>query len=213
MKKKIPIDSYPRKELFTFFSHTEHPFYMVSFTQDVSELYRYVKAHQLSFYYALTYLCARAINKVEAFRYTIKDKELYLIDERIPSFTDMKKDSELFYIVNAELKDTIDEFCQYAKQLSTSQDCFIVSDDNDEVIYISCLPWLETTAVTNEGNLEKDDSIPRISWGKYVERDGRLQLNISMEVNHRFIDGIHIGKFHEELCLLVDELSAQIPQK
>lgn len=213
MKTKINIDTYPRKEIFTFFSRTAHPFYMVSFTQDVTELYHYTKAHQLSFYYALTYLCTKSMNSIEAFRYTIKDGDLYLIDERIPSFTDRKKDSELFYIVTSELKDTMEAFCQYAKQVSSTQNCFLPSDDNDEVIYISCLPWLETTAITNEGNLEPDDAIPRISWGKYVEKDGRLQLNISIEVNHRFIDGIHIGQFHERLSTSIKQLAIDTTQK
>ena len=66
-------------------------------------------------------------------------------------------------------------------------------------MYLSCLPWLDLTALTNERDPDKDDTVPRISWGKYAETDGRKQLNLSLEVNHRFIDGIHIGKFQDAL--------------
>jgi chloramphenicol O-acetyltransferase len=44
-----------------------------------------------------------------------------------------------------------------------------------------------------------EDAIPRINWGKYVERDGRWMLNITLTPNHRFIDGYHIGLFFQIL--------------
>lgn len=213
MKFEIDPATYQRKEIFDFFSHSSHPFYMVSFTQDVTLLHRYVKAHQLSFYYALTYLCTKALNQIEAFRYTIKDDAIWMMGERIPSFTDMKKGSELFHIVTAPMKDDMASFCQSAKQLSNAQNRFIEDDSNDEVVYISCLPWMEVTAMRNEGDFPKDDTIPRISWGKYVERDGTLQLTITMEVNHRLIDGYHIGCFHQQLTALINELPLEPTQK
>ena len=41
--------------------------------------------------------------------------------------------------------------------------------------------------------------MPRISWGRYTEQGGRLTLGLSVEVNHRFIDGLHIGQFANRL--------------
>ena len=65
-------------------------------------------------------------------------------------------------------------------------------------------------ALTNERDLTapgaRDDSVPHIAWGKYTEKGGRLTLGISIEVNHRLIDGLHIGRFAEELTRLIDEL-------
>ena len=70
-------------------------------------------------------------------------------------------------------------------------------------IEYSCLLWIEMTALTNERDLSApgalNDSIPRLAWGKYVEEGGRKMLGISVEVNHRFIDGIHIGRFAQQL--------------
>ena len=71
----------------------------------------------------------------------------------------------------------------------------------DDLIYFSCLPWMDVTAVTNERELlapnARDDSIPRICWGKYTLGNDRVYLGISVEVNHRLIDGVHIGHFAE----------------
>lgn len=75
-----------------------------------------------------------------------------------------------------------------------------------DLIYISCLPWIELTALTNERDFDPDDAVPRIAWGKFRERDGRKILGMSMELNHRFTDGVHIGLFSQAL----DNLMAQL---
>ena len=80
-----------RAELFDFFSTVDHPFYSTTFRVDVTQLHKYTKSHGISFYYALTYLVTKAINQVENFRYTIHDGKVALLEERIPSFTDIKK--------------------------------------------------------------------------------------------------------------------------
>lgn len=52
---------------------------------------------------------------------------------------------------------------------------------------------MEITSLSSERIIDADDAIPRIAWGKYVERDGKLQLCVSVDVNHRLIDGYYIG--------------------
>ncbi|WP_283607331.1 CatA-like O-acetyltransferase [Faecalispora anaeroviscerum] len=204
---KVEKSAWARKEIFDFFSTISNPFYMVTFTVDVTPLYDHVKKQKLSFYYALIYLCTKAINNIDAFRYTIQDGELQLLEERIPSFTDLKSGSELFYIVTIPCKGSLKEFCSAAAERSRAQNCFISSeDDTNDFIYFSCLPWVEMTALTNERDMNLDDAVPRIAWGKYTEHAGRKHLNLSIELNHKFVDGIHIGRFHEELSKLIADL-------
>ena len=47
---------------------------------------------------------------------------------------------------------------------------------------------------------------PRICWGKYVPADGRETLGMSVEVNHRFIDGYHLGQFYQKLQRAINTL-------
>lgn len=98
--KYIDKSIWSRAELFDFFSTVDHPFYSTTFRVDVTQLHKYTKSHGISFYYALTYLVTKAINQVENFRYTIHDGKVALLEERIPSFTDIKKDSEQFGVVS-----------------------------------------------------------------------------------------------------------------
>lgn len=209
--RKIDMAAWERKELYDFFSGVSNPFYMVSFTVDVTELKAYTKRHGCSFYYSMIYLCNKALESVENFMYTCRDGEVYLLSERVPSFTDRKTDSELFHIVSVQVNGDIVEFCRLAGETSKNQQCFIdMSLEGDALAYYSCLPTLRMTALTNEMNFGApgfaEDNIPRIAWGKYTENGGRLELTVSMEVNHRFVDGVHIEKFAARLEKLIAEL-------
>lgn len=207
MIRDIDMSTWPRREIYDFFSPISNPFYSVTFTLDVTNLYRYVKERELSFYYALVYLCTQAVNRVEAFLYTIEDGKVRIYDKRQPSFTDLEKGSELFRMVFVPCEGSLDEFCRAAKAKSESQHFFFdPTAETNDLIYFSCLPWMDVTGLTNERNLDPDDAIPRIAWGKYIDVDGRKQLHISLEINHRLIDGVHLGRFNEELCRLIEAL-------
>lgn len=214
MDSAVDYELWERREIFEFFWAVSNPFYMVTFRQDVTKLYDYAKQNRISFYYALIYLCTKAINKVPAFHYAVRQSEIYYLQERVPSFTDLKKSSELFHIVTIPCEGSMIDFCNRAGEQSRSQSVFIdKSAENDTLIYFSCLPWIDVTAVTNERDLSspyaKDESIPHITWGKYVRENGRLELGVSIEVNHRLIDGIHIGKFAEALTCFIEDLPDQ----
>lgn len=218
MEEKVKLETWNRRELFEFFGGVSNPYYMVTFRQDVTKLYHYVKQHGLSFYYTLIYCCTRAINQVAAFRYAIRGGNVYRLDERMPSFTDLKKGSEQFHIVTMPCGGTAEEFSRNARIRSENQQKFIEQElETDGLIYFSCLPWVDVTAITNERELQapdaRDDSIPRLAWGKYNVIGDRVELGISVEVNHRLIDGLHIGQFAQALTEQMERLGEEsVPQ-
>ena len=196
------MNSWERREAYEYFSAFSNPFYMVSFRLDVTDLYRYTKSRGLSFYTGMIWVCTQAINDEEAFLITLREGKLVRIARRSPSFTALKPGASQFHIVTMDHKTDMEAFCLEADRLSKTQSAFLEAEkESDELIYYSCLPWIDLTALTQERNLSApgvlDDSIPRLTWGKYTEENGRKTLVISMEVNHRFIDGIHIGRFAE----------------
>ena len=211
MDQKMDLAVWERREIFDFFSGSSNPFYMVTFRQNVTKLVQYTKQNHISFYYALVYLCTKAINSVPAFHYVIRQSDVYWLPERSPSFTDLKKGSGLFHIVTMPCADSMIDFCEQAGERSRKQSVFIDTDmESDALIFFSCIPWVDMTALTNERDWSsqeaKDDSIPRIAWGKYVKAGDQLELGMSIEVNHRLIDGIHIGQFAEALTRSIEEL-------
>ena len=79
------------------------------------------------------------------------------------------------------------------------QTAFLQGEDTDSLIYFSCTPWFDFTALTNEHSLDRDDTVPRLAWGRWYEENDRLWVHLSVEVNHRLIDGLHIGQMKEVL--------------
>lgn len=205
--QKIDLQTWPRAESFSFFSSLNQPFYSVCFRVDVTALHAYTKKNGLSFYYAMTYLVTKALNEVENFRYTIRDGCVWLLEKRTPSFTELKPGSEQFQIITCPCEGSLAEFCRMAKEKSAAQTSFVeAASETDDLIYISCLPWFDLTCCTNERNIDIDDAIPRITWGKYIKENGREILGLSAEVNHRLIDGVHLGRFYEALQAKINAL-------
>ena len=207
--RPVELERWPRREIFEFFSGISHPFYALAFRLDVTALRRYTKVRGLSFYHSMIWLCTRALARVEAFSYAVSDGRVVKLESRRPSFTHLKPGSERFRIVTLPCEGSLEEFCAAAKEKAEKQDFFIdPAGEGIDMIFFSCLPWLDLTALTNERDLDPDDAIPRIAWGKFVEENGRLTLGLSVEVNHRFIDGLHIGRFAQELERMIAELGA-----
>lgn len=203
----VDLSSWPRREIFDFFSPISNPFYALSFRLDVTKLRSWTKERGLSFYHSLIWLCTRALERVEAFSYALSDGKLVRLESRRPSFTHLPAGSEQFRIVTLPCEGSLEDFCAAAKKKAEKQDFFIdFAGEGIDMIFLSCLPWLDLTALTNERDFDPDDSVPRLAWGRYVRREGRLELGCSVEVNHRFIDGLHLGRFAERLQESIDAL-------
>ena len=202
--------AWPRREVYDFFSRIDDPFYMVTFQTDVTAVREYTKRNNLSFYYTMVYLCTAACNAVPAFRQVIRSGQVWELEARSPSFTDLHPGSEVFHIVTMPCAGSLAEFCRAAAEKSAAQTAFLDQQgESDALIYFSCLPWVELTALTNERDHDPDDSVPRIAWGRYTAQDGRLKLGLSLEVNHRLIDGVHIGQFAQALERRIAALGAE----
>ena len=127
--------AWPRRELFDFFSPMSQPFFSVTFRQDVTRLYQFTKENRLSFYHSLVYLCTRAVNGVEAFRYALRGEDLVLFDRRNPSFTDRKPGAERFHIVTLPMEEDIRAFCAAARAKSAAQTTFLDQEDSLAVFH------------------------------------------------------------------------------
>ncbi len=209
--KYIDLENWKRKEHFEFFHRMDYPQFNICMDLDVSNLLKFVKQKELSFYYSMIYIATTVINQVENFKYRIRDDKVVLHDKIHPSFTDMNKDEDddLFKMVSLDLTDDIYEFEKIAKQTSLKQKDYFVPEKligRDDLIYITCIPWISFTHISHTISLNKNDSVPRISWGKYYKKGEKTLLPFSVQANHSFIDGFHVGKYIEKLQTFINEI-------
>lgn len=199
--KYINFHTWKRREHYNFFKGADYPQYNICMNLDITNFLEFVRLEGISFYYAMIYVSTSVMNEIEDFRYKIRNGEIILHDTLKPSFTDMKKGDRLFKIVTLDLEGDIVSFSNSAKKKSEEQNGYFPKSDGfkDNLVYYSCIPWISFTHVSNEIIMDKEDSIPRISWGKYYISDGKTLLPYSIQVNHMLLDGVNIGEYIEKL--------------
>jgi chloramphenicol O-acetyltransferase type A len=66
---------------------------------------------------------------------------------------------------------------------------------DDDRIHFTTLPWVSFTSFSHARNWGREDSVPKIAFGKFTHEGDRIFLPISVEVHHSLVDGLHVGQF------------------
>lgn len=208
MLKKINLTEWDRLEHFKVHSNRDVPLYTITTEIDVSALKLFSNKNECSFYYSLVYLSTEILDSIENFRYKIQGQEVILYDSLIPSFTDMTSGDSLYRGVTLLRGDDLLNFCESAKELSHNQTMYFpeINYPLDQLIHYSMIPWINFTGYQNQFYINKDDSIPKVTFGKYLEKDGKLMMPISLEANHRLVDGYHMGLYFNRLQEKINSL-------
>jgi len=200
--KEINIEQWARCEHFKFFNQMENPHYSINFNIDVTDLVPILKEQGYKFYDALIYFSTLAANNVEAFRYRCRDGKVYLHEQLDPSFIILDQDTELPKFISVPFNDDISILLKDIQSSTQKTDTpFLPHGDTnrDDFLYITTIPWFTFTSMTHAVSSYKDCSIPKVSWSRYFEESGRVYLPYSVQVNHSFVDGLHIYRYKESL--------------
>nr|WP_315484323.1 CatA-like O-acetyltransferase [uncultured Undibacterium sp.] len=201
--KKIDISTWNRREHFAFFRKVDLPFYNVNTQVDITGLPELAKSKSISINSLLIFLTIQSMNQIDNFRYRIRDDSVYLHDAVHPSFTHLKKGEELFRIITMDFDNDLKRFDDKLKQAveeSTSYFDLSKAAGRDDLVFMSSLPWISFTGLDHTLSLDKDDAIPRVSWGRYVTNAEQTLLPFNIRVNHVVVDGLHVGLFFEEFA-------------
>jgi chloramphenicol O-acetyltransferase type A len=201
--KKIDISTWNRREHFAFFRKVDLPFYNVNTQVDITGLPELAKSKSISINSLLIFLTIQSMNQIDNFRYRIRDDSVYLHDAVHPSFTHLKKGEELFRIITMDFDNDLKRFDDKLKRAveeSTSYFDLSKAAGRDDLVFMSSLPWISFTGLDHTLSLDKDDAIPRVSWGRYVTNAEQTLLPFNIRVNHVVVDGLHIGLFFDEFA-------------
>jgi len=72
---------------------------------------------------------------------------------------------------------------------------FDVETGRSDLIYYSVIPWVSFTSFKHASRLDREQTIPRIVFGKKYDAGDRILMPVSVEANHMIMDGFHVGKF------------------
>lgn len=212
--EKVDRSKWKRSAWCDFFGALEVPFYSVTFRLDVTALHAYAKAHGLSFYAGMIWVTMRAINRTDAFLYEIHGEDVYRNAYLNPSYT-YPYDGDLFGIntIPWNPDEPLSAFAERMKHTEADATSPLPTAEEDEAghnVYLSCLPWFDYLHVAQEFPMNRDDSTPRVLWGRFTEdSDGRLTLAYTVQVNHRLIDGVHLHYLYEALLAELNQFAKQ----
>lgn len=200
--KEIDLSSWKRREHFEFFRKSDLPFYNINVNLNIEGLREFANNNSISFNTVMLYLTVKAMNRIENFRYRLRGEQVILHDTLHPSFAHIKSGDDLFGMITVEYTGTLKDFAenvQNAINETTSYFDFTKMKGRDDFVFISPLPWISFTGVDHTISLRKEDAIPRVSWGKYFKSNNEMMLPYNVQVNHMFVDGVHVGRFFEVL--------------
>ena len=200
MVEKVKIDDWERKNQYIFFSNFINPYASVTSVIDVDKLVNYSKSNNLSFYGLMSFMILKTINSIDEFKYVLENNEVYKYDKINMTFAVLMKNKKLNFSRTVEF----DEFTNFINNFNFAKNeaensLEIPYTKENNKIYVTCTPWMRFTSIENPINYCKADSIPRICWGKYFMTDSGYNIDLSIQVNHAFQDGYHLGLFFNTL--------------
>jgi len=205
--RKIDMETWPRRQHFQFFNHFDYPHAGLCANVDITAFYPFVKEGGHSFTVATTYLLARAANAVPEFRQRIRGEEVVEHDVVHPSPTFLTDDG-LFSFCTIPYSDDFRLFAERAaEQIAAVKAQRVLENEpgQDELLYMTSMPWVSFTSLLHPIHMHPVDSVPRIAWGKFFQDGEILKMPLAVQGHHALMDGVHMGRYYA----LVEEYLSQ----
>ena len=212
MKEKIDINTWIRKDHFSFFSVFEEPFFGVTVDIDCTLTYQEAKELEVSFFLLYLHKSLLAANKIVEFSYRIIDGEVWKFDQVNASAT-INRPNGTFGFGYIDFNANFESFKINAqKEIEKVENStgLIPATSGENVIHYSAMPWLNFTSLSHARCFSFNDSCPKISFGKLRDDGARKLMSVSIHVNHALMDGFHVAQFVEEYQTLLNQKLAKI---
>lgn len=206
----IDLKTWDRKRLFYNYLGTDFPYIILTTNVDVTNPLAFAHANGVSFNLVMVYLCNKTADSIINYRYRFIDGKPFLIDHTRPTVNHIKKGEELFVI--GEGPWPCDDILEFCRKCHKNQENATLEDQERrvrhklDIINYTSLPWVEYTGFIRTIAHNGEDNAPKISFGRYFERDGRVLMPISSQTHHGLMDGYHVGQFFQKLQAACDDL-------
>ncbi len=203
----IDMDTWGRRKHFDFFREMASPHVNFCANVDITELLQWTKERQLPFTQVIVYMVARTANAVKEFRYRIRGNQVVVHDRVHPSFTVMTNVEDVFTFCTVNYQPNLMVFLKHTSEVMAFRRENPTLEDEpgqDELLFLSAIPWFSFTSFQHPMHLPATDSVPRIAWGKYFEENGRIKMPLAVQAHHALVDGVHMGRYYQYFQALLD---------
>jgi chloramphenicol O-acetyltransferase type A len=197
--KKLDIHNWNRREHFEFFSKMANPFFGIVTEIECTRGYETAKALETSFFGYYLHKSMVAVNSVDEFKIRIVDHDI-LEFEVIHAGTTIGREDGTFGFAFIPFSPSYQQFnLDLQNEIKEVQNSTGLRLNNDNIkkdlIRHSTFPWNSFSALLHPTNLDNKESVPKITFGKFSERENKKYLPISVEAHHGLVDGLHIAQY------------------
>jgi len=165
-----------------------------------------VKDRGISFTAAFVYVLTRTANSIPEFRYRIRGKSVVEHEVVHPSFTVLVNEDVFSFCLVHYTEDFWHFAARVSERIAFVREHPSVEDKpgQDDLLYLSAMPWVTFTSVMHPLNLSPPDSVPRFTWGKIFDEGQRVKMPLSVQAHHALLDGIHLGRYYSRVQEYLD---------
>jgi chloramphenicol O-acetyltransferase type A len=202
MAKDLDLANWARRDVFEFFRGFDKPYFNICTRLDVTDLLAFLRLRaNVSVSLAYHYFALRVANEIEPFRYRLREGRV-IVHDVIHGGTTVLLPNDSFTMAYFDYEEDFEKFVAEAKRAvedARSDGRFAVRLNDDARIHFTTLPWFSFTSFSHARNWGREDSVPKIAFGKFTQENGRILLPFSVEVHHALMDGLHVGRYLERL--------------
>jgi len=190
-----------RRDRFEIFNSFDNPLINLSFDLEVPDFRPWCKAQNLPPFHVFLYCVLHSIQAIDNFMYRILDGEVIRIDSVFASYTVLNGDNNLNF-ARFDMSDDLGEFVArslQAKAVAEAATQLINTGreqsalDQRRHVHVTCIPWLQLTAIEHPVYRHKTADIPSLAWGRFsAAKEGMMTVPFSVQAHHGFVDGYHI---------------------
>ena len=205
-----------RRDRFDLFSSMDSAAVNLCFPLELPDFRPWCKEQGLAPFHVLLCAVLRSVLKVENFRYRLLDGEVIRIDRLVPSFTVVNHNNDVNF-AQFDWSDDLREFVARGRAAGIAASnvtglnqryATLSPREAKDQVFVTCIPWLEFTAIQHPTTRVGRSDIPSLAWGRFRDgADGKLVLPFSVQAHHGFVDGFHIYQLGQQI---VSELAAMM---
>lgn len=201
-KNELDLGKWNRREHYEFFSGFDEPFFGIVSTVNFTKGYQNIKDNGYPYFLYYLHKSLQAANAIEPFKYRIEEEKVYVYDQIHASPT-IGRDDHTFGFSFMRYQKDFEAFQKDAQKeidnvTNATGLCHTEDTKRIDTIHFSSIPWYNFTGMSHARHFQFKDSIPKISFGKYTKKQGKINLPIAINVHHGLMDGYHVGLYLEE---------------
>ncbi len=209
---EIDLENWYRYKQYEWFRTFRDSTYGINILLDVTDLIKYVKDNNKSFFVCFLYVLMKGLNSQEEMRIRYVNGKVVMYDDINPAYTVMTK-SGTFDNVCSKNHDNFKEFYDEVKSdVDKAKNLEKVEGDyNDGSVfnqyYITCVPWIDFSGLTHPIPDDKASQVvPRVCFGKYHLDGDRYKMMLNITVSHEFVDGYQLSQVFNNIQNMLNNL-------